>query len=604
MFKSKLILCILLFCSVSSADEIVLTNGYVIENVQLIGELNDILRYKGKDIVIALSMDQIQSRQMEAYDPSKPSVIILSNKKAYENFYRDNGSLDTMSQLEISTKHGETIKGHLSRETDSDVIIKADYGLITIAKKLIIGHMDSKKSSLKVKNILTVVMISGESLDGEEISSTDSSVIYRTDIGDLAILKRNIKSVSNAKLDNRTLLLGDKFAITMYKGEYFEGVLLSSTDSTETYDTKMGNITIFKQDIKNSILTVCSAPLDSKFLLVGNSFKITMVNGDSFGGTLFSSTDSTLTYRTIGDNITLSKRNILTVVDTSLDNKFTKSTYKSIITLMNKVSFYGKRISSTDSTSTFQTNIGKVTILKKNIQNIADSFEDLIYQINDARIIMPSLFIIYAGTAFPLGDFAKTSDLGGGAQTGFAAGIQFVTGNRIGFLLDVSYSYNGTNVEVMKNALKDNLQRRYGPNNFSITNYSTSNWNNILFLTGLKFGTKDPNSTNYFVAPIIGLDLSMYPKISGDISGTYYSSNPQGLVMNTFTGQVTQTSASTIAFVYGATAEAIISERFTISARYISGKSNYDLAYSDNSKGTIKQNISLFQLCAGIVFLK
>jgi hypothetical protein len=366
----------------------------------------------------------------------------------------------------------------------------------------------------------------------------------------------------------------------------------------------MGNITISKQNIKNSILTVCSAPLDSKFLLVGNSFKIAMVNGDSFGGTLFSSTDSTITYRTIGDNITLSKRNILTVVDTSLDNKFTKSTYKSIITLMNKVSFYGKRISLTDSTSTYQTNIGKVTILKRNILTVTDSFDDITYQINDARISLSSVLNVYAGVAIPISDFAKTSDLGGGAQTGFAAGIQFVTGNRIGFLLDVSYSYNGTNVDVMKNALKDNLQRRYGPNNFSVTNYSTGNWNNILFLAGLKFGTKNPNGTNYFAAPIIGLDLSMYPKISGDISGTYYSSNPQGLVLNTFTGQATQTSASTIAFVYGVTAEAIISDRFTISARYISGKSNYDLTYSDNSNGSIKQNISLFQLCAGVVFLK
>jgi hypothetical protein len=117
-------------------------------------------------------------------------------------------------------------------------------------------------------------------------------------------------------------------------------------------------------------------------------------------------------------------------------------------------------------------------------------------------------------------------------------------------------------------------------------------------------GTENTKGSNFYIAPMIGLDLSMPPKLSGDYSGIYYSGNPGGIVFNTFAGHLTQTSASNIAFVGGATAEAIISDCITVQARYISGKLNYNLTCSDNISRSFEQNISLFQLCIGAVILK
>jgi hypothetical protein len=603
MIKSKLTIYLLLLCSVSFADELSLTNGYIIENVELVSELNDIVQYKGMDIVISLTPDQILVRQLKIYDLSKPSRFVLVNKKMYENFYKDdNIRSDTAFQMKITMMHGETISGNLYQYTDSVVVFHANYGSITIAKDLIVDPVYLDNKSLKEKHVFTVTMFNGESFDGEKIFSTDSSVTYRTNMGIFTVLKRNIKNICNAVLDNKTFLLGDTFSVTMGNGEFFNGVLLSTTDSTETYHANMGILTVSKRNIRRNIMTVCSAPLDSKYLLFRNSFKVAMLNGESFNGLLISSTDSTVTYQTAIDSITVFKKNIMTVLNTSLDDKSIKSIYTSTVAMLNKKSFRGKRIASTDSTETYRTNVGDVTILKKNIMAVGNTFKDIVDDINDASISLPSLFSIYVGGAIPMGDFARTSTSGGGAQTGFTTGIQFVTGGRIGLLLDINFSSNSMNTDAMKNALKNNLQRQYGPSNISVNSSSTSNWNNILFLAGLKIGTKNLNSTNYFIAPIIGLDLSISPEISGDYSGNYYSSNPQGLVNNTFTGHVTQTSASNEALVYGATAEVIISDRYTISAQYISCKLNYDLTYSDNSNGPIIQNISFFQLCIGVVF--
>jgi hypothetical protein len=602
MVKLKLIMCFLLLDFVSFADNLSLTNGYDIENVELINELIDSVRYRGMDIEISLAKDQIQSRQFETYDPLKPSRFILYYKKTYENFYNDAYIRpDTVSQMKITMVHGETIRGNLTQNMASLVVIQADYGLITIAKNLIIDPVNLGNTSFKVKNMLTVTMLNGESFDGEQISSTDSSIIFRTNIGNINILKSNIVNISNA-MDNKTFLLGDTFAIQMADGQSFNGLLLSSTDSTETYQAEIGILTVSKRSIKKSIMTFCGDPLDNKFLLFGNSFIVATLNGELFDGKLISSTDSTLTYQKDIDSITVLKRNIMTVLNTSLDNKSFKTKYSSTITLINKESFHGKRISSTDSTEIFQTNIGNVVIHKRNILAVDNTLKDVVYQIKDAGIHLPPLLSIYGGTAIPTGDYAKVSATDGGAQTGFTAGVQFVTGGRIGLLLDVSYTYNETKTDVIKDdVLKEYLERQYGRGNVSVGNLSSGNWNNILFLAGLKIGTKNLNGTNYFIAPIVGMDFATTPKLSDDYSGSYFSTSPLGSVYNTFAGHVTQASSSGIAFVYGATAGIIISDRYTINARYIHGELNYDLSNSDNSSVSIKQNISIFQIFVGIV---
>ena len=589
MLKLNLAACLFLFCSVSFADELGITKGYTIENVQIIDTVNGLIRFKGIDIVISLTPDQIKYRQILTYDPSKPSRIVLNKGNNIEP--------DTSSQINVLTEHGESIRCDFYQETDSAAVFHTDYGLVTIAKNMIVEPKYLSNKSGLLKNTLKVTTVNGESFDGKLISSTDSTATYQTNIGNLTLLKRDIKNVYSNSSDNRSLLFGDTFKVAMFSGESFDGVLLSSTDSTETYRTKVGTLTILKRNIKNNIMTGCGISLDNKFLPFGNTFTVTTFNGESFDGKLLSASDSSLTSQSNNDTITVLKNNVMTVLNTSLENRSFKSIYTLTVAMTNKESFHGNLLLSTDSTATYQTNVGNVTILKRNITTVANTTNDLVSQITEMNIHLPSLFSVYAGVAIPAGDFAKTSLSEGGAQTGFSAGIQYVTGGPIGLLLDASVSFNSLRSDTMNNALKNNLHYQYTSANISVDNASAGYWTNFLFLTGLTIGTENPKGTNFFIAPIIGLDISMTPKISGDYSGTYYSSDAEGLVLNTFSGHLTQSSASNIAFIYGAAAEVIILDCLTVNAKYIFGKLNYNLTCSDNTSRSFEQNISLFQLC-------
>ena len=138
MIKLSLSAMLLLLFSVSFAYELGLTKGYVIENVQLVDTANGLIRFKGMDVVISLTPDQIQYRQVIAYDPSKPSSVVLNKKLSDKFMEAHNIELDTSSRINVLTEHGESIRCNFYQEMDSTVVFHTDYGLITIAKNLIV----------------------------------------------------------------------------------------------------------------------------------------------------------------------------------------------------------------------------------------------------------------------------------------------------------------------------------------------------------------------------------------------------------------------------------------------------------------------------------
>jgi RNase P/RNase MRP subunit p29 len=556
------------------------------------------------DIAISLTPDQIQFSRSTMYDPSKPLRVVL-NSEIYGKFIKENNiESDTAFQMTVLTVHGESIRGNLFQETDSTVVFHSDYGVITVVKNLIVETIYLNNKFLQFKNTYTVTTVNGESFDGKLISATNLTATYQTNFGNIVLSNKDIKNVYSASLDNRSLFFGDTFAITMFSGESFDGVLLASTDSSETYQTKAGKLTVSKWNIQNKIMTVCSVPLDNKFLLFGNKFTVTTVSGESYTGRLISATDSSLSYESNNYTVVVLKNNITTVLNASLENKSFKSIYPLTVAMINKESFHGKLKSSTDSTFTYQTNTGNVCVLKRNILTVAETLDDLVSQINRMNVHLPSFKSIYGGLAIPTGDFVRTSFSGGSAKMGYTAGLQYVAGDEIGFLLDASISLNSLNGDVAKDELVNNLQYQYPGKDISVFNLSAGHWTDILLLAGLKYETLNPEGTNFFFAPVIGLDIFVTPKISGDYSYSYYSVNSQGIFLNTLTANVTQNSSNNIAFVYGATAEGIISNYLTINARYLFGTLNYKVTYSDNLTRSFRQNISMLQVCIGVVIFK
>ena len=471
------------------------------------------------------------------------------------------------------------IKGDVFQHTDSVIALHTEYGIVTISRILIVEPTYLSNQNHQIKNASTVTLLTGDSFDGEQVSSTDSTVTFQTSKGYLTVVKSSIKNIRRASFDNRHLFLGNTFRVTLSDEQSFEGMLISSTDSSETYRTNLGDLTVLKINMKRRMMTVCNIPFDNKFLRYGDSFKITMLNGDSFDGVLLSSTDSTITFERKTDSATVLKKNVMMALNVSLDNHSLRSVNSFAVVMRNKEAFYGNLMSATDSTATYQTGTGNVMVLKRNILADDNTFDEVVSQIKRMNYHLPAMFNIYAGVAIPIGSFSETSISDGAAKTGFTIGAQYVSSGTIGYWADIGFSSNSTNTTTMSELLQNNLNRRYGSGNIAVSNISVGSWSNILLLAGGKIGTESPFGFNVFFAPVIGLDYVMSPQITGDVSGKYYTVNSDGLVQNTLTGSATQASAKGIAFMYGATVEMIVADLVTVNARYLTGTFNYNVTF-------------------------
>jgi hypothetical protein len=177
-------------------------------------------------------------------------------------------------------------------------------------------------------------------------------------------------------------------------------------------------------------------------------------------------------------------------------------------------------------------------------------------------------FSIFGGASLPMGDFASTSS--GAAKTGFAGGVQFVTGGQVGLLISAFYSSNPLDESAVSGAS------------------SVGNWQNIMALLGLKIGTANASGANFFVAPLIGVNFGKSPEISFNestyLTDVFYNGYDYSGYMP-ISGTVTAQATSATVFAYGAMMEIELGH-FIFGARYITCKPHFDVTVSGVLSGS------------------
>ena len=186
----------------------------------------------------------------------------------------------------------------------------------------------------------------------------------------------------------------------------------------------------------------------------------------------------------------------------------------------------------------------------------------------------PSMFRIFGGVAFPVGDFAKTDGANAGyAKTGWTAGAQFVSSEAVGFIVEGSYIHNNTV-----------LPSSYSP---ADGNYEHTGWTSVLALAGLKIGTKYSSETNFFIAPLVGVLFEQYPEIT--------------LTSAITSKTTTSPSSSSSALAYGAAVEVLLWNHVALGAKFIASKPKFILLENGNNS-EIDQTVGLLVVSLGVAF--
>jgi hypothetical protein len=108
-----------------------------------------------------------------------------------------------------------------------------------------------------------------------------------------------------------------------------------------------------------------------------------------------------------------------------------------------------------------------------------------------------SIISIYGGVSVPLGDFADKNN--GGAKSGITAGLQYVSGGRIGGVLNLSFTANPCD---MSEALS-----LYGGKG------TYGDWHALGAFIGLKVVVVNSSGMNIFAAPLLGMNICTTPKV-------------------------------------------------------------------------------------------
>ena len=189
-------------------------------------------------------------------------------------------------------------------------------------------------------------------------------------------------------------------------------------------------------------------------------------------------------------------------------------------------------------------------------------------------------FNIYGGVSLPLGDFAKKwgegDDKGlGAAKIGWSAGVQFVTGGTVGFIIEGNYSQNKLDFPTSYTTMAGK--------------YEWVGWSSILALAGIKLGTDNATGSNFFVAPLVGALFGTSPKIDFTPAGasTSISWMPSG------TGT---------AVAYGGALQILFGEHISISAKYIASKPKFKTTIDGKDSESDPQNITFLLVSLGLAF--
>jgi hypothetical protein len=206
------------------------------------------------------------------------------------------------------------------------------------------------------------------------------------------------------------------------------------------------------------------------------------------------------------------------------------------------------------------------------------------------EIVKPKISI-YGGVAIPMGDFSEEKEMSWKGKTGYTFGIQYASGEEIGFLINGSYTSNSASF--------GGISSPYGGSG------SSNSWASILVLVGLKMGTTNSAGANFTFAPLFGLHVSVSPTIN------YYLVQPayEYYGYSTYYYSLNIESVTSTAFAYGAMLEMSVG-RTMIGMRYIASRPKYQVSasysgsYNYYSEGStsLTQNVSFMQVYLGVAF--
>lgn len=189
-------------------------------------------------------------------------------------------------------------------------------------------------------------------------------------------------------------------------------------------------------------------------------------------------------------------------------------------------------------------------------------------------------FSIFGGLALPVGDLAKKdagNDNSGYAKLGWSAGLQFVTGGTIGWIIEGDFAQN-------KIELPSEVSSYYGAGTYDYTS-----WTSILGLTGIKIGTNNSSGTNFFIAPLVGVLFMKTPKLDFTPAGSS-------------TSQPIQPSGSGTGFAYGGAVDAIFGGHFTLGAKFVASKLKFKTSVNGQDYTSDPMNRALILISLGVAF--
>jgi hypothetical protein len=185
------------------ADDISLTNGYVLRNVKVENTKGPDKTWviSGRDVQIYVPNILISSQNIKNVDNTSLFIYEPDPESTLTDFQKNQNSKSNDS-LFVITRSGEIIHYNTFFSSESSITCKTNYGTVIISKSLIIsnGQVGSEHSAIvsKSQNLVTVSMFNGETFQGEFLSSSDSSVTYRTNIGTVTVKKNDILSTRNS----------------------------------------------------------------------------------------------------------------------------------------------------------------------------------------------------------------------------------------------------------------------------------------------------------------------------------------------------------------------------------------------------------------------
>jgi hypothetical protein len=185
------------------ADDIILTNGSVLRNVKVENKKGPDKTWilSGRDVQIFVSNNLISSLVIKDINVSTAFNYEPASNVMIDDYQKNQNNISTDS-LFVITRNGEKIYYNTFYSSESSITFKTNYGTVIIPQSLILsrGQVESESSASinKSQNIVTVSMLNGDSFQGEFLSSSDSSATYKTSIGTITVKKNNILSARNS----------------------------------------------------------------------------------------------------------------------------------------------------------------------------------------------------------------------------------------------------------------------------------------------------------------------------------------------------------------------------------------------------------------------